>query len=627
MSLSSPFRRAARLSAAAAICSGLALSAALTAPSAFGATAPAQTAPAVVDLSITDALALLESGATTSVALTQQYLDRIAAYDNPYGDQPGLAAVILANPEALATAAELDAERADGKLRGPLHGIPILVKDNYATFDMPTTAGSVSLRTYQTKLDSTAVQRLRDAGAIIIAKTNMAEFAWHGTYTLSSERGRTNNPYNQANSASGSSGGTGAAVAAAFAPAGLGTDSCGSIVGPSAHQSLVGYRPTMGLTSVTGIVPLSLRQDVSGPMTTTVTDAALLMEVLAGFDPTDPQTVIANEQDTTSYVEGLSNTALEGKRIGYVRWDYEEDPARPGLAETTALIDQAVKDLAAQGAEIVEVPDFTREFVSGTLKSGGWIDMRSNIDSFFAATEATWPEGLAALAEPVDALTFSDVIADGKSSLTQGDIDYFLGNADIPNPAYDAAGAEQEAGKKAMDQYFIDHDLDALAMPTSATSATPEWAGTTFCDVGANTGVPTVSLPAGFTSTGAAVGLELAAPRSQDAALLAMSYDYEQATLHRVAPASTPELRVAVEPTPEPSVTPTGAPTDVPTPEPTAQPVASTAPVPTATAKPAALASTGAQDTTGLAALAFALVAGGVGALVLTVARRRAAQK
>lgn len=626
MSLSSPFRRAARLSAAAAICSGLALSAALTAPSAFGASTPAQTAPAVVDLSITDALALLESGATTSVALTQQYLDRIAAYDDPYGDQPGLAAVILANPEALATAAELDAERADGKLRGPLHGIPILVKDNYATFDMPTTAGSVSLRTYQTKLDSTAVQRLRDAGAIIIAKTNMAEFAWHGTYTLSSERGRTNNPYNQANSASGSSGGTGAAVAAGYAPAGLGTDSCGSIVGPSAHQSLVGYRPTMGLTSVTGIVPLSLRQDVSGPMTTTVTDAALLMEVLAGYDPTDPQTVIAKDQDTTSYVEGLSNTALEGKRIGYVRWDYAEDPARPGLAETTALIDQAVKDLAAQGAEIVEVPDFTREFVSGTLKSGGWIDMRSNIDSFFAATEATWPEGLAALAEPVDALTFSDVIADGKSSLTQGDIDYFLGNADIPNPAYDAAGAEQEAGKKAMDQYFIDHDLDALAMPTSATSATPEWAGTTFCDVGANTGVPTVSLPAGFTSTGAAVGLELAAPRSQDAALLAMSYDYEQATLHRVAPASTPELAAAV-PTPGPTAAPTGAPTAVPTPEPTTQPVASTGPVRTATPKPAALASTGAQDTTGLAALAIALVAGGVGALVLTVARRRAAQK
>lgn len=635
----SSFRRVARLSAAVSLCSGLALGAAITAPAAVGATAPA-TAPAVVDLSITDALALLESGATTSVALTQQYLDRIAAYDDPYGDQPGLAAVILANPDALDTAAELDAERAEGTIRGPLHGIPILVKDNYATFDMPTTAGSASLHTYQTKLDSTAVERLRDAGAIILAKTNMAEFAWHGTYTLSSERGRTTNPYNQANSASGSSGGTGAAVAAGYAPAGLGTDSCGSIVGPSAHQSLVGYRPTMGLTSVTGIVPLSLRQDVSGPMTTTVTDAALLMEVLAGVDATDPQTVIAAEQDTDSYVEGLSDTALEGKRIGYVRWDYEEDPARPGLAETTALIDQAVRDLAAQGAEIVPVPDFTREFVSGTLKSGGWIDMRPSIDSFFASTDATWPEGLAALTEPADALTFSDVIADGKTSLLPGDVEYFQSNEDIPNPAYDAAVAEQEAGKIAMDQYFVDHDLDALAMPTSATSATPEWAGTTFCDVGANTGIPTVSLPAGFTSTGAAAGLELAAPRSQDAALLAMSYDYEQATLHRVAPASTPEL-VAAEPTPEPTVTPTAEPTATPVPtvaptaEPTAAPTATAAPVapvPSSiprpgTAKPAAaLAHTGAEGTTGLAALAFALVAGGGAVLALTRRRRPSEQ-
>ncbi|QHC72830.1 amidase [Rathayibacter sp. VKM Ac-2805] len=634
----SSFRRAVRLTAAAAVCSGLALGAAVTAHSAAASVADAAPAPAVVDLSITDALALLESGATTSVALTQRYLDRIAAYDDPYGDQPGLAAVILANPDALATAAALDAERAAGSIRGPLHGVPILVKDNYATFDMPTTAGSASLHTYRTALDSTAVQRLRDAGAIILAKTNMAEFAWHGTYTLSSERGRTNNPYNQANSASGSSGGTGAAVAAGYAPAGLGTDSCGSIVGPSAHQSLVGYRPTMGLTSVTGIVPLSLRQDVSGPMTTTVTDAALLMEVLAGYDPTDPQTVIAQSIDSDSFVAGLSDTALEGKRIGYVRWDYEEDPARPGLTETTALVDAAVADLRAQGAEVVEVPDFTREFVSGTLKPGGWIDMRPSIDSFFASTEATWPEGLAALTEPADALTFSDVIADGKSSLTQGDIDYFLSNEDVPNPAYDAAVAEQDAGKAAMDQYFEDHELDALAMPTSATSATPDWAGTTFCDVGANTGVPTVSLPAGFTSTGAAAGLELAAPRGADASLLAMSYDYEQATLHRVAPASTPELAVT-EPTPEPTATPTAppvepttaptsapttAPTTAPGPQPTATPsTAPVAPAPTSTPRPgAALAHTGAQGTTGLAALALALITGGAGALALTVRRR-----
>jgi amidase len=544
----SAFRRTARSTSTAAICASLLIGAVVLTPAAAGAQSvppievtPGASAPNVVDLGITDVLDLLESGESTSVALTQEYLNRIAAYDNPYGGQPGLAAVILANPNALATAAELDEERAAGALRGPLHGVPILVKDNYATFDMPTTAGSASLHTYQTEVDATAVQRLRDAGAIILAKTNLSEFAWHGTYTLSSERGRTNNPYNQANSASGSSGGTAAAVAASFGPAGLGTDSCGSIVGPSAHQSLVGYRPTMGLTSVAGIVPLSLRQDVSGPMTKTVTDAAILMEVLAGFDPADPQTVIANEQSTDGYVEGLSDASLVGKRIGYVDWEFAEDPARPGLAETTALVDKAVADLAAQGATIVSVP-FTREYVSDVLKSGGWMDMRPSIDGFFATTEATWPDGLAALTAPVDALTFSDVIADGKSSMTQGDIDSFMSNADVPNPAYDAAVAEQDAGKAAMDQFFIDNNIDALAMPTSATSASPDWAGTTFCDVGANTGIPTVSLPAGFTSTGAAVGLELAAPRSQDAELLSMSYDYEQATQHRVAPASTPEL-------------------------------------------------------------------------------------
>jgi amidase len=631
MSSGTTLRRAARISAATALCTGLALGSTIAAAPAAVA-APAS-APDVVDLSISDALALLASGRTTSVALTQAYLDRIAAYDDPYADQPGLAAVILANPQALATAATLDAERAAGTVRGPLHGIPILVKDNYATFDMPTTAGSASLHTYRTKADSTAVARLRAAGAIIIAKTNMAEFAWHGTFTLSSERGRTNNPYDQRNSASGSSGGTGAAVAAGYAPAGLGTDSCGSIVGPSAHQSLVGYRPTMGLTSVAGIVPLSPRQDVSGPMTTTVTDAAILMEVLAGADPADPLTVIAEEQATDAYVEGLSDTALQGKRVGYFHWDFEEDPAKPGLAETTAIVDQAVLDLEAQGAEIVDVP-FTREFVSDTLKSGGWIDMRPSIDRFLATTEASWPEGLAELTEPADQLTFSDVVADGRSSLTQDDIDYFLSNEDVPNPAYDTAVAEQDAGKDAMDRFFVEHDLDALAMPTSATSATPDWAGTTFCDVGANTGVPTVSLPAGFTSTGAAVGLELAAPRSQDAMLLAMSYDYEQATLHRVAPASTPELEREASPeptpeptpTPEPSVEPTTAPVvpaPVPTPSASPSPTTPAAPVKAAGGGASHLAATGATGVAENVGLATALTLGGGIALALSFLRRR----
>ncbi|MFS4504704.1 amidase [Clavibacter sp. Sh2141] len=553
-------RAAARLPAAAVLCLGLALAGGVApasadpvlpaagAAGAAGATGAADaTPPAVVDLGVADALALLESGATTSVELTRAHLARIEAYDRAYGNQPGLAAVITVNDGALATAAELDAERAAGTIRGKLHGVPIVVKDNHATADMPTTAGSAALRGYRTEEDATAVARLRAAGAIILAKTNMSEFAWHGTYTLSSARGRTANPYDQRNSASGSSGGTGAAVAAAYAPAGLGTDSCGSILGPAAHQGLVGYRPTMGLTSTAGILPLSPRQDVSGPLTTTVADAALLMEVLAGRDPADPLTAIADEQATDAYVAGLSTTALAGKRIGWVRWDIAEDPERPGLAETNALMEQAAADLRAQGAEVVEVP-LTQEFVEGTLQSGGWRDIRPSIDRFLAETPATWPARLSARTEPADVLSFADVIADRPSALTDTDIAYFLSHEDIPNADYERSIAEQDAGKAAMDRFFVEHEVDALAMPVSATSATPTWAGTTYCDVGANTGIPTISVPAGTTSTGAPVGLELAAPRSRDGDLLAMAYAYEQATRHRVAPASTPELAAVADP-------------------------------------------------------------------------------
>jgi amidase len=261
-------------------------------------------------------------------------------------------------------------------------------------------------------------------------------------------------------------------------------------------------------------------------------------------DPADPQTAIAAEQDPATFVPGLSDTALQGKRIGTFHWDYSastpEGP-RPGTDEVTAVVDRAVDDLAAQGAEIVDVP-FTREFVQQQLASGGWIDMRPSVDAFFAATKAQWPAGLAELTAPTDQLTFSDVVADGKSSLDPETIASWLALADVPNPDYDAAVAAQEAGKAAMDAFFAQYDLDALAMPTSEAPANPDWAGTTFCDVGANTGIPTISLPAGFTAAGLPVGLELAAPRSTDATLLAMAYDYEQATEHRLPPASTPEL-------------------------------------------------------------------------------------
>ena len=436
--MTKPRRLAAALLAATTLC----LAPNLTAAASPASPTPSDELPAVVGLGVADEVALLADGKTTSVDLVQAYLDRIAAYDDAYADQPGLASVVTVSPTALQNAALLDAERAAGISRGPLHGVPVLVKDNYATYDMPTSAGSIALATYQTDDDAVAVQRLRDAGAIIVGKTNMSEFAWHGTFTRSSVRGDVHNPYDQDLSSSGSSGGTGASIAASFAAAGLGTDSCGSIIGPSAHQSLVGFRPTMGTVPVDGIVPLSVPQDVAGPMTTSVRDAALLGTVLTGDGTLD---------------DGLSDTALAGKRIGYFHWDYSTSTPqgpRPGTGEVTALVDRAVADLQAQGAEVVDVP-FTREFVQQQLASGGWIDMRSSIDAFLAATPAQWPAGLAELTAPADELTFSDVVADGRSSLEPETIASWLALEDVPNADYDAAAAAQVRGRAAMDAFFV----------------------------------------------------------------------------------------------------------------------------------------------------------------------------
>jgi amidase len=485
--------------------------------------------PAVVGLGVAEVAALLSTGAATSAGLVRAYLERIAAYDDPRDGRPGLRALVAVSPTAAADAAALDAERAAGRVRGPLHGVPVVVKDNCATRDLPTSVGSAALATYRTRDDAVVVRRLREAGAIVLGKANMSEFGWHGTFTRSSVRGETRNPYDQRLSASGSSGGTAAAVAASFAAAGVGTDSCGSILGPSAHQSLVGFRPTAGLVPLGGIVPLSLRQDVAGPMTTCVADAALLTSVLTG----DP-----------SFAADPPERALRGRRVGCFRWDFSRATPhgpRPGTEHVTALVDRAVADLAALGAEVVEVP-FTREFVRDRLVSGGWVDVRAGIDAFLATTPARWPEGLADLTEPRGRLTFADVVADGRCSLAPETIASWLAMPDVPHPAYDAAVAAQEAGAREMDAFFARHGLDALAMPTSEAPASEGWAGTTFCDVGANTGVPSISLPAGFTPDGRPVGLELAAPRGTDAALLAMARDYERATGHRRPPGTTPEL-------------------------------------------------------------------------------------
>src|SRR5262245_16141071 len=235
----------------------------------------------VYEKTIFDLKNAMESGQVTSRQLVEQYLARIKAYDQ---NGPKINSFITVNPRALDAADALDAERRAGKIRGPLHGIPVVVKDNYATADMPTTGGSLALEGFETKRDAFMVRKLRDAGAVFVGKTNLHELAY-GITSISSMGGQTLNPYDLKRNPGGSSGGTGAAIAANFGAAGLGTDTCGSIRNPSADNNLFGLRGTLGLSSREGIIPLSHTQDTGGPLARTVTDLALMLDATVGYDP------------------------------------------------------------------------------------------------------------------------------------------------------------------------------------------------------------------------------------------------------------------------------------------------------------------------------------------------------
>src|SRR5215831_327357 len=266
---------------------------------------------------VADIRAALQARQLTCRQLVQMYLDRIAVYDK---NGPALSAIIMINPNALSTADALDAKFAQSGFAGPLHCVPLIVKDNFNTADMPTTAGSLSLKGSAPLRDAFQVRKLREAGAVVLAKSNMAEFAWSPFETVSSMLpGYTRNPYALDRVPAGSSGGTAAAIAANFGAVGLGTDTGNSIRGPSSHTSLVGIRSTMGLTSRDGIVPLFLDKDIGGPMARTVADAVAIFEVIAGHDPADPVTAAAEGKRPDSYLKFLDREGLRGTCIGVVR--------------------------------------------------------------------------------------------------------------------------------------------------------------------------------------------------------------------------------------------------------------------------------------------------------------------
>ncbi|WP_053333861.1 amidase family protein [Gemmatimonas phototrophica] len=476
----------------------------------------------VTEATVTQLQQAMAEGRATSVSITRAYLARIAAYDQA---GPRLNAIIRLNPRALQQAAALDAERRAGKVRGPLHGVPIILKDNYDTGDMPTSAGSLALATSQPARDGFVVQRLRDAGAIVLAKANMHELA-AGITNISSLGGQTRNPYDPARCPGGSSGGTGAAIAASFATIGWGSDTCGSIRIPSAFGSLVGLRPTIGMVSRTGIIPLSHTQDIGGPLARTVTDLAIALDISVAYDSADATTESVRT-GRAKFLPALNRDALRGTRIGlflpYLRDTDSEiaDSVRAAMAVMTKL-----------GATVVEVP--MAEFDT-LIANTSVINMETKGD--LAAYLAGVPNA------PVKSI--GDIVRRGQFDR---ELEVRFRSADtfpaLPNAAHTTTLARQQA-LRARVEYLLDSlKLSAFAYPTVRQK--PVFPGQvqpgSTCPLGAQSGLPSIAMPAGFTSDGLPVSVELLGKGFSDVDLVSYAYAFEQAGPRRRAPSTTPAL-------------------------------------------------------------------------------------
>jgi len=505
--------------------------------------------------SIADVNKAFASG-LTSEALVTAYLKRIEAYDKK---GPTINAVITLNPKALETAKALDAERKAGKVRGPLHGIPIVLKDNYDTFDLPTTGGSQLLEGSIPPNDAFVVKKLRDAGAIIVAKVNLSEWAGGGGSTggttdpeirkkgavpngFSSAGGQTRNPHDLTRGPAGSSGGTGAGIAAVFAQFGMGTDTGGSVRGPSSANGIVGLKPTLGLLSRDGIIPLALSFDTGGPMARSVYDVAVALGAMTGVDAADAATKTSVGKSDTDYTKYLKTGSLKGARIGVARDFMGQD------AETDRVTESAIATLKKQGAVIVDPLPYPAYL----------LDVRQSLSTVIMAAEfkAQVTDYLKTIG-PKYPKSFADVVAgsnDPKTGYRSPEkafgLKYQAGYAlDLTDPVYLAAKNEGlPLVKSAVLALFTKYKLDAIVYPTSPRPATlikppvPAPTGGSATSIANQTGFPDLIVPSGMTKDGLPVTLSFFGPAYSEAKLLGYGYDFEQATKARVLPKNTPAL-------------------------------------------------------------------------------------
>ena len=470
-------------------------------------------------LQIQDAL---ESGRLTSVELTRKYLERIAAYDR---SGPALNSLVRINPGALDIAAALDEERRASGPRSLLHGIPIIVKDNYNTTDLPTTGSSVSLAGFIPNDNATQVDRLIEAGAIVLAKSNLHEFAY-GITSISSLLGQTRNPYDPRRVPGGSSGGTAASVAASFAAAGMGSDTCGSIRIPSAFNNLVGLRPSKGFSSIYGIMPLSHTQDVAGPLARKVSDLAIILDVVSGHDPKDPATGFMAYRPAPDFLESLDSVSLEGLRIGRLT-DYFERADN----EVAAVIEETIEQLTEAGVTVIdlEIPDMT-----GLIARSGLIghEFRQDLNQFL---DTFGSETISSLTDIVDQGLYHQAIQGALSGSR---------NRDFDPQAYQQAYAVRAELRKLIEQTMESYRLDALLYPTIGALQvyTGESQPGSNCSISANSGLPAISVPAGFSSSGLPVGMELLGAFSADIELVSVAFQLENLLQTRQMPLTTPPL-------------------------------------------------------------------------------------
>lgn len=471
------------------------------------------------EASILQLQSAMEAGTVSSRDLVEMYLARIAAYDD---QGPAINAMIHVNPRAAEQALALDRERAMSGPRGPLHGIPMVVKDNYDTADMPTTGGSRSLEGMMAPDDAFQVRKLREAGAVILGKTNLHEFAY-GITTISSMGGQTLNPYDTTRNPGGSSGGTGAAVAANFAAAGMGSDTCGSIRIPSSHNSLVGLRATRGLSSRDGIIPLSTTQDVAGPLARSVEDLAIVLDATVGYDPSDPITALGVEHVPASYTGFLRSDSLRGARIGVLEELFGSESESD---EVNEIVRAAAADMALAGAEVVQLsmPD-----LRDLLRGGSVINMefKFDLDRYLQSNPGAPFQSLEAI---VESGLFADAVG--------GTLRRSAGVETQETEAYKERLLRRDEIRLAVLAAMADLDLDAVLYPTITREAATvgERQQGSNCSLSATSGLPAISVPAGFTEGGLPVGVELLGRPFSEGVLVGLAYSYEQATHHRRPP-------------------------------------------------------------------------------------------